>query len=151
MSAPQIPIEISPQRVACPGHGEHLRASWPSGFAVFSMLLFKAAVESPKLQEACRIEANLKADEPLPPPVINLVTEHRPLCYFVERTVIANALREMGTLRIARCDLCGVPGFAGPYSVNMMGRIDTVTACVDCACNAGERLHAAHPNGGVWT
>jgi len=142
-------VEISPERVACPAHGEHLRANFPAGFAVFAMTLFQAAVESTELQEACRVIAG-RGGSP-DPADINLVTARRPLCYFVSREVIANALRSMGTLRIERCDLCGVPSFAGPYSVNNIGKIETVTACVDCACNAGERLHRAHPNGGVWT
>jgi hypothetical protein len=140
-------VEISPQRVACPAHGEHLRAPWPAGFAVFSMLLFRAAVESSKLQDACRALGHGGSPDVAD---INFITARRPLCYFVEREVIANALREMGTLRIERCDLCGTPSFAGPYTIDNMGRFETVTACVDCACNAGERLHQAHPNGGVW-
>lgn len=144
------PVEISPRRVACPGHGEHLRAQWPAGFAVFSLTIFKAAVEGEALQRAGREVAFLPAGASIPPPTINLVTERRPLCYFVERAVIADALREMGTLSIGLCDVCGRSGFSGPYSIDMMGRVVDSRVCVDCACDAGERIHRAHPTGGVW-
>lgn len=152
----QLPVELSPTRVCCPGHGEHFRANWPNGFLLFGVHAFQKATENPKLWDACREEAHLSILEQIPPTTVNLVTERRPLCYFLERADIIAMLREAGTLeggawlRIARCDLCGVPRFAGPYSIDNVGRIETLTVCLECACDAGERIHRAHPKGGVW-
>lgn len=153
----QIPVELTPQRICCPGHGEHFRANWPTGFLTFGVRAFQKATENPKLWEACRKAAHLSAIEQIPPTTINLVTERKPLCYFLEREDIVSLLRDAGTLegaawlRIARCDLCGVSRFAGPYSINNVGHIETLTACLECACDAGERIHRAHPTGGVWS
>lgn len=152
----KIPVELSAQRICCPGHGEHFRANFPVGLMVFGVKAFQKATENPKLWEACRKAAHLSDDEPIPPTTINLVTEQQPLCYFLERKDIIGLLREAGTLEdatwlsIARCDLCGIPRFAGPYSMNNMGKILTKTVCLECACDAGERIHRAHPKGGVW-
>jgi hypothetical protein len=152
----QIPVELTPQRVYCPGHGEHFRANWPTGFLTFGIHAFQKATENPKLWDACRKAADLSAIEQIPPTVINLVTEHTPLCYFLKRSDIITMLRDAGTLegaawlRIARCDLCGIPRFAGPYSIDNVGRIQTLTVCLECACDAGERIHRVHPTGGVW-
>lgn len=147
---------MSPQRVCCPGHGEHFRANWPTGFLVFSVKAFQKATENPKLWEACRAAAHLSAIDQIPPTTINLVTERKPLCYFLERGDILALLREAGTLdggawlRIARCDLCGIPRFAGPYSIDNVGKFETLMVCLECACDAGERIHQAHPEGTVW-
>lgn len=155
--ASSVQVELSPQRVCCPGHGEHFRANWPVGFLVFGVHAFQKATENPKLWEACRKAAKLSAVEQIPPVTINLVTERKPLCYFLKRIDIIELLREAGTLEdgtwlsIARCDLCGVSRFAGPYTINNAGRIQTVTACLECACDAGERIHRAYPNGSVWS
>lgn len=152
----QIPVELSPQRVCCPGHGEHFRANWPVGFLTFSVHAFQKAADNPKLWEACRKAAHLTAIEQIPPTTINLVTERMPLCYFLKRVDIIELLREAGTLedgtwlKITRCDLCGISRFAGSYSIDNVGRIQTVTACLECACDAGERMHRAHPTGNVW-
>lgn len=152
----QLPVELSPERVCCPGHGEHFRANWPTGFLMFGVKAFQKATENPKLWEACRELAHLSAIEQIPPTTINLVTERRPLCYFLSRADIIAFLREAGTLegatwlRIARCDLCGIPRFAGSYSVSYVGRIETKMVCLECACDAGERIHRAHPTGNVW-
>lgn len=157
MDAPDVQVEMTPQRVCCPAHGEHFRANWPSGFLVFGLRAFQKATENPKLWEACRKAAHLNAVEEIPPATINLVTERQPLCYFLERNTIIGLLREAGTLEegtwlsIARCDLCGLSRFAGPYSINNAGRRQTITACLECACDAGERIHQAHPNGKVWS
>lgn len=152
----QLHVELTPSRVCCPGHGEHFRANWPNGFLLFGVKAFQKATENPKLWDACREVAHLSFIEQIPPAVINLVTERRPLCYFLERADIIALLREAGTLesgtwlRIARCDLCGIPRFAGPYSMNNVGRIETAMVCLECACDTGERMHRAYPNGGVW-
>lgn len=154
--ASQLPVELSPQRVCCPGHGEHFRANFPVGFLTFGVHAFQKATENPKLWEACRKAAHLTAVEKIPPTTINLVTARQPLCYFLKRTDIIQMLRQAGTLEgatwlsIARCDLCGISRFAGSYSIDNAGRIQTVTACLECACDAGERIHRAHPNGNVW-
>lgn len=145
-----LPIEVTPQRVACPGHGEHFRASWPTGFLIFGVKMFQAATESPKLWDACRAAAHLSAVESIPPETINLVTERLPLCYFVPRETIISLLRDAGILRIARCDVCGRSDFAGPYSVSYAGRVAERVLCIGCACDTGERIHRAHPEGGVW-
>lgn len=149
----QLPVEITPQRMVCSGHGEHFRANWPIGFMVFSVKAFQKATENPKLWDACRAAAHLSAIETINPTVINLVTEHKPLCYFLERADLIALLREAGTLeggtwlRIARCDVCGVPRFAGDYTVSYPDGNRVETVCLECACDAGERIHRAYPNG----
>lgn len=151
------PIEISPKRVCCPGHGEHFRANWPVGFATFSVHAFQKATENPKLWDACRKAANLSPDEQIPPTAINLVTEKQPLCYFLERSDILEMLQEAGTLpdaawlKIDRCDICGIPRLAGSYDVKDSDQVNTLTVCLECACDAGERYHQAYPDGGVWS
>lgn len=155
--AQQLPIEITPQRVCCPGHGEHFRANWPTGFMVFSVKAFRKITENPELWEACRKAAGLAAIHQIPPVTINLVTEHMPFCYFLERADILELLREAGTLEGAawlkhqRCDSCGIPRLAGPYSIVLDDRVETKTVCLECACDNGERMHAAYPEGNVWS
>lgn len=152
----QIPVELTPQRLCCPGHGEHFRANGPTGFLTFGVRAFQKATENPKLWEACRKAAHLSAIELIPPTTINLVTERQPLCYFLERSDIIAFLREAGTLkgdtwlRIARCDLCGIPRFSAPYSINNVGEIQTLMVCLECACNIGENIHREHPKGHIW-
>lgn len=145
-------VEISPQRVACPGHGEHLREQWPRGFAVFAITMFQVATESPRLWAACREAAGLPRDaNDLGPQLINLVTEKRPLCYFVPRAKIASILRDTELFAIGVCQVCERSGFVAPYSMRMPRGVERLERlCVECACNTGERIHRAHPKGGVW-
>lgn len=147
------PVDIRPQTVACPAHGEHLRANWPSGFAAFSMTIIHAALAEGANDFALVRAAGWEREgDPFPPTeAINAVLAKRPLCYFVPREVIQTALLEMGTLRIGLCHGCGQSNIGGIYTINVMGRTTEMPHyCVTCALNAGEALHRARPNGGVW-
>lgn len=154
---PGVQVEITPQRVCCPAHGEHFRANWPTGFLVFGVKAFQKATENPKMWETCRQVGGLSSIEQIPPETINLVTKTKPLCYFLERADILVMLAEAGTLKKGvwlqhqRCDICGIPRLAGAYSINNDGKIQTNTVCIECACDAGDRMHEAFPNGNVWS
>lgn len=152
------PIDVRPSTVACPCHGEHLRADWPRGFMVFSVTIIKAALESEALHEAASAIDQRNTGEPRIL-AINSVLAKRPACYFVERAVVQDALMECGILRIGLCETCGQSNLSGPYNVigpaspgNILtlGKQITVNLCLTCALNAGDRMHAAFPNGGVW-
>jgi hypothetical protein len=144
-------ILIKPQTVCCPAHGEHLRAAWPAGFATVSMTLFQAALEADELKRLIDPgwdgEGKVNMDEAR----LNAVLAERPLCYFVGRETILKALRASGIGKYGRCDVCGVPRLGGPYSVTQPTGREEWTLCFECALDGGERLHAEHPDGGVWT
>lgn len=146
-------IQIKPSTVACPAHGEHLRANWPSGFAMFSMTILKAAFTDGANDFAFLRAAGWRDDGPTPSvDAMNAVLARRPLCYFVPREIVQKALLEMGTLSIGLCQNCGRSNIGGPYTIDNMGREHVFEHfCVNCALDAGDRLHRAHPKGGVWT
>lgn len=145
-------IAIRPETVACPAHGEHLRANWPSGFAAFSMTIVSAALTDGANDHALLKACGWKEGQSADVGAINRILAKRPLCYFVPRAVIQKALLEMGTLLIGLCRLCGKSNIGGPYMVDQIGRhVELEHVCVTCALDAGDRLHRAHPNGGVWT
>ena len=146
------PIEVSPETVTCPGHGEHLRAEWPKGFAKFAMTLVQAALGSDAFIRAVdpgwtgeRGTANFDAAK------ANAVLARRPCCYFVDRATVRRALHESGLGRIGLCRVCGRTGLGGPYSVDVIGRrVEHPHVCFECALDTGERIHLAHPDGGAW-
>lgn len=153
VNTPDNPILIEPKRLMCPAHGEHLRANWPKGYAMVGLELSKAALASPDLIRELDPSwdgqdgpANFDVEK------LNAITERRPLCYFVDDDTIRRVLRAGEILKVERCDLCGIPGDAGAYSVLMPeGKVETRIVCLECAIKAGHRLHAAHPDGGVWS
>lgn len=141
------PILIEPKRVSCPGHGEHLRASWPNGFAAFMMTIVEAMFASEEFMRECGWGPGKTADVGR----INEILAQRPACYFVGRDILRKALMESGIGTIGLCLLCGLSGVGGPYSVDQVGQtVELNHVCFECALNAGERIHRAHPNGGVW-
>lgn len=144
-------ILIKPQTVCCPAHGEHLRAKFPTGFAGLVMTLLPAALASDELVRAIDPEGvegeRAKMDEAK----LNEVLAKRPLCYFVDRETLYKALVASGVGEHVRCDVCGIPRLGGPYSVTQPTGREEWTLCFECALDGGERLHAEHPDGGVWT
>lgn len=144
MSEPSLLIK--PETVACPAHGEHLRANWPRGFAAFSMTIVQAAMEGRALHAAAgAVSGSASVDE------MNRVLSRRPLCYFVDRQTIQTALLAMGTLGGGLCQLCGRSNIGGAYTVDMVGSITELPhVCVNCALDLGDKMHRTHPRGGVW-
>lgn len=141
-------IDVRPSTVACPAHGEHLRANWPSGFAVFSMTIVQALFET---SDAFLRELGWRPGHLGDLGKVNTVLARRPACYFVGRELLRQALMDSGIGRLGLCLLCGRSGMGGPYTVNNMGHHQELDhVCFECALDAGDRLHAAHPNGGVW-
>jgi hypothetical protein len=141
---PDQHVIIEPARLFCPAHGEHL---WPSGFAIAGTRMFQAVVENEEIIALCTPPGAEHAD----PYLLNDITVARPMCYFVDDDTLRSIFTETGLLIRQRCDLCGVPGLAGDYSMTMPGeRIEIKTVCLDCMMIGGARLHAAHPNGNVW-
>lgn len=146
-------IEVSPKRLMCPGHGEHLAEHWPRGFAMAGMTILQAVLDDERLHEAIRTMGGKNKDGKLDVNYINLITEKRPFCYFVDREVIRQALAGSGIGTIAICYICGRSGMGGPYRVAAgmgSGWQKLPHACFECALDAGERMHRAHPSGGVW-
>lgn len=145
-------IQIKPSTVSCPAHGEHLRENWPSGFAAFSITIVQGVLETPNTNGLFReLGVEGQTQPKLDTRKLNEITERKPFCYFAGRELIQKALLEMGTLKIGFCENCGRSNIGGPYTVNIMGRDSRYEHfCVTCALDAGENLHRAHPNGGVW-
>lgn len=154
MTEPDKPIiEVSPKRLMCPGHGEHLAENWPSGFAHAGMTIVQAALEDKRLHDAIRIMGGRNKEDKLDVKYINLITEKRPFCYFVDREVIREALAGSGIGKISICHICGQSGMGGPYRITAAmgsGQAKLPHVCFECALNTGENMHRAHPNGGVW-
>lgn len=144
-------VLMTPQTVTCPAHGEHFRARWPKGWTVFALMVFEAAVQSDALADAVREVDGLAADADVPPEGINRVTVKRPLCYFASREQIRDAMMECGIASIAQCRMCKLVGPGGPYSVAMPRHLTLPHVCFECALTGGEKVHARHPEGGVWT
>lgn len=148
-------ITINLQRVCCPVHGELLRADWPSGFAVVSLTIFRAAIErDPRaapgatLLEACGWKPGMSASARTD--LIDALTATRPLCYFVERTTIRDAFMEAGILRVRRCLGCGRVGLGGRVTLAYpTGRRET-WRCLECMLDGGELMHRTYPDGRVW-
>lgn len=137
----------------CPGHGEHLHERWPSGFAHAGMTILESALIDKRLEDAVRTLGGGTKDGKLNVEYINLVTNKRPLCYFVDREVIRDALAGSGIGTIAICHVCGRSGMGGPYRVAAAmgsGQAKLPHVCFECALDTGERMHRAYPNGGVW-
>ena len=152
VNTPENPVLIDPKRILCPGHGEHLRAEWPKGYAIVGMGLFQAAVANPTLIRELDPEWDGEdGHAQFDPEQLNALTERKPLCYFVDDDTLRRLFREAGIFETRRCDLCGVPGDAGPYSMRLHGdRVETKIVCLECALKTGARMHAAFPEG-VWT
>lgn len=140
---PSAQLIIKPSTVACPAHGEHLRAKWPRGFAAYSMTIVRAFLESPQLQA--------KLNGQWDPQVVNTLLTRKPMCYWVERDVIRRALMETGLGKFRRCELCRQVSIGGPYTAVIGARTTELKhVCFECALRNGDRLHAEHPEGGVW-
>lgn len=154
MSEERAPIiEVTPRRLMCPGHGEHLAEQWPKGFAFVSMTILEAALSSDDLHEVIRRMGGVNDKGLANPEYINLITQRRPFCYFVTRDVIRNALGGADIGRIGLCQICGRSGIGGPYRVadlvgNGFQKLPHV--CFECALDTGERMHTAYPTGHDW-
>jgi hypothetical protein len=148
MSVEQPIVKIEPRRVLCPAHGEHLRANWPKGWAMTGLTLFRKAVASPELLQACGWR---EGGASVPVERINDLTDTKPLCYFVDEDEIRKVLATHVVDRVMRCDVCGIPGHAGPYTVrDEDGSVNTLDVCVECALLAGRKLHKSQPEGGPF-
>lgn len=148
----QTMIEVTPQRLFCPAHGELLRPSWPAGMASVGMPIVYAALQSKALADAARAVGVVPEGQLLDHELINTVTAKRPFCYFAERSVIEQAFRGFDGLVKTRCDNCGIPRVGGLYKVEMPDgeHKDLDHLCIECMLDAGDRFHAAHPDGEVW-
>lgn len=147
----RAPIEVSPQTVACPGHGEHLRAQWPKGFVIVAMKLFEATLASEDFMRA--VDPGWDGSRPADFQVeaANMVLSRWPFCYWVDRPTIRGALMESGIGTIGVCVLCGRKGIGGPYSMHHAGRVQEAPhVCFECGLDIGERIHREKPDGGVW-
>lgn len=136
----------------CPGHGEHFSENWPKGFLHAGMTILQAALVDERLENAVRTMGGVsKSDGKLNVDYINLVTEKRPFCYFVDREIIREALMGSGIGTIGICRICGLSGMGGPYRVAdlMGGGFQKMPHfCFECALNTGERMHQSYPMGG---
>ena len=141
-------IEVSPRRVMCPGHGEHLAEQWPKGFAYAALTIVEAALESLELHAAIE-QMGGRSPDGLNPEYINLITNKQPFCYFVSRDVIRNALAGADIGTIGRCQVCDQSGIGGPYRLaDMRGNVHKLAhVCIECALATGENMHKAYPKG----
>lgn len=138
-------VKIDPQRLFCPSHGEHLRAASVAGRTILGIKLFQAATCNPELWKAC---GYVEGGPDIHPSKINDVTDTKPLCYFVDDDQMRVLFADAEILTVQRCDQCGVPRLAGPYSMTMDdGEVKTVILCLECALAAGRRCHEAYPEG----
>lgn len=152
---PEKPIiEVSPKRLMCPAHGEHFAENWPKGFLHTGITLLQAAVADKRLEDAIRAMGGAREiDDKLNVEYINLITDRRPFCYFVDREVIREALAGSGIGTIGLCRICGMSGMGGPYRIAdvMGGGFQKIPHfCFECALNTGENMHRAYPTGGAW-
>lgn len=144
-------VEIRPQTVCCPAHGEHLRANWPTGFAVVSLELFTAAIATDELARAVDPSWDDSTTRPhMNEDALNQVLATRPLCYWVPREAIRRAFMESELGRLGKCKICKRRGLGGAYSLSWPEGIEQSWVCFSCMLDAGERLHRAHPDGKVW-
>lgn len=138
----------------CPGHGEHFAENWPAGFIPAGLTVVRAALGDKRLEDAIRTMGGARtSDGKLSVEYINLITERRPLCYFVDREILRDALAGSGIGVIGLCRICGRSGMGGPYRVAAAmgsGQQKLQHVCFECALDTGERMHRAHPTGGVW-
>lgn len=143
-------VEITPQRVFCPGHGEHFRAEFPKGFPITAIKMFQAATAGEGPSSLWAIVKQVTGEEKPGVDGINVVTETRPLCYFVDRDTLGRLLRDSEIGRLGRCAVCSRSGLGGPYQVSVPQGIQQTWLCFECALDSGERIHRAHPDGHVW-
>jgi hypothetical protein len=151
-SLPEDVVQITPKRVLCPCHGEHLRAQWPSGFAIVAMGVVQAALANGALVRAIDLTWDGQdGTAAFSPQKLNALSERKPLCYFVDDDTLRRVFREAGILKVLRCDHCGVPRDAGPYTMLYPdGSVREVVLCLECMLHAGRRLHEELPDGVVW-
>lgn len=100
---PPVPVELTPERVACPRHGQVFAEGWPRGYLPFGLALFTAFVEN---------EANatdLSLDE---------VFSKRPLCERVSTSELIAAYLESGVFTESLCNGCGELGMGVPYAIH---------------------------------
>jgi hypothetical protein len=141
-------IIVEPKRVFCPTHGEHLRAKWPLGFGLIGVRMVQAAMANPDFHKA----AGAAKGEIAQAEEVNALTTTLPLCYFIEANVIKAAFVESGILTPSKCECCNVVRLGGPYTMRMWDDVSTEekSVCMECALDAGRRLHARFPDGSPW-
>lgn len=144
-------IEMRPQTICCPAHGEHLRDQWPKGYATVGLTLFTAALENEKLiHEVDPSWDGQDGHGHLDEDALNRIFALRPMCYWVDRATIRRALMNSEIGQLVKCEVCKRTGLGGPYQASYPQGIVTLTLCFECGLDAGERLHEAYPNGKVW-
>lgn len=144
-------VEISAQRLFCPAHGEHFRPHWPKGIAVATMVLFTAALENEALIR--EVDPSWDGEDQhahLDENRLNEITIKRPFCYWVSREKLRETYMEAEIGELGRCRRCGRSGMGGPYQVSLPLGVQEWWLCFECALDAGEQSHQAHPRGRVW-
>lgn len=148
---PDKTVIVKPQTVMCPAHGEHLRHQFPTGFAVVSMTMFREMMQDEDLIREVDPSWTSEAEHAhLDEDRLNEVLARKPMCYWVDDAGIRKAFMESGILKLGKCKLCRKRDLGGPYSFDMPTGITETWVCLSCMLGVGERLHRAHPNGGVW-
>jgi hypothetical protein len=137
-------IMVTPERVCCAAHLEPLRWKWPDGFATFSLAMLQPALASDGLQRAVRALVRRPGGK-LPVEMVNQVFEKRPMCFYLTRDELRDALVESGVTRKQRCDVCGHIERGAPCRVKMApgsaAEFAEQTLCVNCWLDAGELAH----------
>lgn len=148
---PDREILVKPETVCCPAHGEHLRAHFPAGFVIVAMTLIQDTLTSDDFIRA--VDPTWDGQDGTAQMDIGRVNEilaTKPMCYWVPRDAIRKALMDSEIGQIGRCDTCHRSGLGGPYDVSLPVGTQTLWLCFECALDAGEKLHRAHPDGQVW-
>lgn len=153
----ELALDVQIRTVTCPGHGEHLRAGWPTGFVPFSLAIVKATLAAPAFLEAYResgpwFGSPPAAGEPMDfdVTVANAILATRPCCYFLTREDLRAAYDAAGIAKIGTCCGCGRSGLGAPYTARHGHRsVAHPHVCFECALDVGEELHRRYPAGGL--
>lgn len=94
---PQVRLELSIGRVACPRHSEPFREEWPKGWTTFALTLLQAGLATETLMDEAEQNAAM----------IDGALERLPLCERVAPAVLMQAYIDCGLGRESRCKNCG--------------------------------------------
>jgi hypothetical protein len=121
-------------RVACGLHRLPFRDRWPSGFAVFTVEVFRAVTAIPGIWDEVRELAKLPAEAELSPKLFEAVLDKRPACCRVSPATLVELYAASGIGHVKICTYCG--RFAKGTAIETLeqGRINHV--CFACMSTA---------------
>jgi hypothetical protein len=108
---PTDPIDLSPEHVICPRHGEPFRARWPKGYPLMAVSSFQALIDDPGFQELAGGDAGR----------INVLLGERPICERLSSPTLMALYIGSGVGRERGCELCGQIGLGTPYEMGRPG------------------------------